>query len=324
MGEQAFEKAFEAAILGGDPSGAVGVAFGTALGGGDDDERVDRRAEAARVRKAPEARYAHKAAQGVKGSRLWRRGFERRVWHEDFMDPTLRERPESIIYREFRQRFRIPLPMFDEIVEELRATGLFPDEKKVKSGAKPIPLALKVMAAMRVAAVGLPFGCAESQGVSYDAVRDFFFPFVRWMRATVYSRHVRIPNAAEAALIEAVFAKCGFPGAYPRLRSRSPRPRPQQSLRPPFPIVFHFFCTLPAPRPPVPPPPTCGGTILYAPRHNTLYPTLNDSQTLTPKPSPPRPRARCHAKTRRCGGFARCCTQRLGRVPGKPTLVTLR
>jgi hypothetical protein len=132
MGEQAFEKAFEAAILGGDPSGAVGVAFGTALGGGDDDERVDRRAEAARVRKAPEARYAHKAAQGVKGSRLWRRGFERRVWHEDFMDPTLRERPESIIYREFRQRFRIPLPMFDEIVEELRATGLFPDEKKVK------------------------------------------------------------------------------------------------------------------------------------------------------------------------------------------------
>jgi hypothetical protein len=112
-------------------------------------------------RKVKEARYAHKAEQGVRGMALWRRGWKDRAWATDYMDPALRGRVGSLIWRDFRSEFRIPLEMFDLLVDELRGANLSwaRDERIARSGAPPIPLQLKVMSALRVMAIGVPF-CA--------------------------------------------------------------------------------------------------------------------------------------------------------------------
>ena len=174
----------------------------------------------AKVNQEREARFAHMAEEaGWYGQRLWRRGWEGMPWHRDYMAAGLRDRPGSRIYVDFRKEFRISVPMFDDLVEELRDANLpwARDEKIPMSGAHPIPLALKVMSALRVLAVGIPFGALVHHGLSESTVRVFFLNFVHWMRDTVYAREVRIPDAEQLKEHERVFANCGYPGASPPL-----------------------------------------------------------------------------------------------------------
>ena len=135
----------------------------------------------AHQRKIKEARYAHKVREaGWSGEHIWRRGWEEWQWNTDYLSPGLRERPGSLIHRDFRREFRIPLDMFDTLVEELRDARLpwARDEKTPRAGATPIPLALKVMSTLRVLAVGVPFSALQHHGLSESVVRVFFFNFV--------------------------------------------------------------------------------------------------------------------------------------------------
>lgn len=168
------------------------------------------------VRQQREARFAHMAEEaGWHGQQLRRRGWENMPWHRDYMNAGLRDRVNSLIYRDFRREFRIPVPMFDSLVEELRAANLpwARDENTPRSGAQPIPLALKVMSALRVLAVGIPFGALAHHGLSEGTVRVFFLHFVHWMKDAVYAREVKVPDAEKLKATEFVFALCGYPGA---------------------------------------------------------------------------------------------------------------
>lgn len=67
------------------------------------------------------------------------------VWETRFLNPRMPNVPGDGHYEEFRRLFRLPLPVFYEIVEATRASGKFPDETiSGVRGAKPAPLALKV------------------------------------------------------------------------------------------------------------------------------------------------------------------------------------
>ena len=166
-------------------------------------------------RKKKEAYYGFKAAHGWTGNDLWRRGWATRAWATDYMDEELRRRQGTPMHKAFRAEFRIPLEMFDALVDELRAAGLdwARDERIPRCGAPPIPLQLKVMSALRVMAIGVPFSAFVHQGLSRDVVRTFFLEFVKWMATTVYAREVRIPNAEELKHHADVFARSGFTGA---------------------------------------------------------------------------------------------------------------
>jgi hypothetical protein len=62
-------------------------------------------------RAAKRARYPHK--QGVD---RWRRGWKGKDWAH-FMDPDLRREEGSLLYEEFRKKFRVPFEVFDRVVE---------------------------------------------------------------------------------------------------------------------------------------------------------------------------------------------------------------
>ena len=130
--------------------------------------------------RAREPRFGFMAEdEGLRGLQLWRRGWVGKQWHYEYMNPGLRNHSGSNMFADFRKDFRIPIPMFDSLVEELRVERLpwAPDEKQPKPDSPPIPLALKVMSALRVLALGVPFSAFISQGLSESVVRVFFFQF---------------------------------------------------------------------------------------------------------------------------------------------------
>jgi hypothetical protein len=67
----------------------------------------------------------------------------------------------NTMYKEFRRTFRIPSGLYRDIVEAAYASGRFRDDrpelKKEKArGAPPSPLTLKILASLRVLALGYP------------------------------------------------------------------------------------------------------------------------------------------------------------------------
>ena len=62
------------------------------------------------------------------------------------------------------------------MLQETRASGIFPDENVRKVGRRPAPLGLKVAAALRYMALGVPVnGLTEGSEVSREALDVFFF-----------------------------------------------------------------------------------------------------------------------------------------------------
>ncbi len=70
-------------------------------------------------------------------------------------------RPSSLAFDSFRQKFRVPYPMFNWLVGEAIASAKFPDELIRKRGRPPAPLNLQIAAALRFIATGCPIDCNE-------------------------------------------------------------------------------------------------------------------------------------------------------------------
>lgn len=143
----------------------------------------------------------------------WRRGWEGKDWVH-FMDPALRNEEGTLLYDEFRKKFRVPFEVFDLIVERFRQSGLVPDEKNPKPGPRPIPVEMKVMHLLRTLAVGCPFDALEeASGVSGKLANTVFLEWVHWMVETFWEEQVRPPKThADIEKHNAIFTKMGFPG----------------------------------------------------------------------------------------------------------------
>jgi len=76
------------------------------------------------------------------------------------------------MYKEFQRTFRIPFGLYRDIVEAANASGRFRDDrpglkKKRARGAPPSHLTLKILASLRVMALGSPMdGMRLESGIS--------------------------------------------------------------------------------------------------------------------------------------------------------------
>ena len=126
-----------------------------------------------------------------------------------------KDHPTSVLYREFTRQFRIPFPLFNELVEMTRNSGMFKDHdiKGVK-GPKPHPLPLKILAALRFLATGASFKSLEVEsGISEPVLSRFYHNWIKWLVDTHFDKWVSIPKEKEEVeVIQNIYHLLGFPG----------------------------------------------------------------------------------------------------------------
>jgi len=148
-----------------------------------------------------------------------RRDHDRAPWAERYFNAPLN--PGSLAFDSFRQKFRVPYPMFMWILREARASRKFPDELVTKVGRVPAPLALQVAASFRYLATGCHVDANEEGSVlGRSTMSGFHHEFFEWFVQRFYEEFVssKIPtDAAGLARLMKPFAMCGMPGA---VRSR--------------------------------------------------------------------------------------------------------
>eukprot|EP00873_Tetraselmis_striata_P020998 jgi/Tetstr1/441262/TSEL_029513.t1 len=134
----------------------------------------------------------------------------------------------SLAWDEFRFKFRVPWPMFNWLLQQTRASKLFPDETLKKAGNPPAPLGLKLAAALRMLALGIPVdGIEDSSDLSKATLGTFMFGmdmqegkkqtvigWFRWFVRTFQPVWIQAPQTqADVQKQQRIFARCGFPGA---------------------------------------------------------------------------------------------------------------
>ena len=121
-------------------------------------------------RKPPSPRYKNST-----GKDAWMFQPERTQFYLNYIEnEDLARDPTTVLGREFKAKFRVTYATFKRFVDDTRASGLFVDEKAKKSGQKPHPLAMKVLAALRRLALGIPMdGLADMVGISNTVLNKF-------------------------------------------------------------------------------------------------------------------------------------------------------
>ena len=150
--------------------------------------------------------------------------WESSLWWVKYMDSTKDYNdPSTKIGKKWRLRFRIPRPVFDEIVSITRAAtkldargNIVPvfREKDATGRATP-PLELYLMGVFRVLGRGWCFDdVEEATEVNQESHRRFFHKWTEWWSKTQWSKYVHPPETKEEihAVME-TYRRLGLPGA---------------------------------------------------------------------------------------------------------------
>jgi hypothetical protein len=126
------------------------------------------------------------------------------------------DQPGTILADEFCRKFRLPKKLFDVILKDTRASGVFPDElsQHKRKGHKPFPLAIKVLACLRQLALGsVVVGVQDASCINRETLDQFFHRWVKWFVTQYYDKWVSIPSTAEELHgVQRVFQGVGLPG----------------------------------------------------------------------------------------------------------------
>jgi hypothetical protein len=99
--------------------------------------------------------------------------------------------------KRFRRRFRVPYPVFQEIVNICRRESWF-TEGNDACGHPCAPLELKILGVLRVLGRGYCFdGIEELTYISDETMRVFFHDFCEVFSKSLYSRFCNPPSTAE-------------------------------------------------------------------------------------------------------------------------------
>ncbi len=119
--------------------------------------------------------------QRFTGAARWSRDWRKSYWWTDYVEHPAVNEAGTFLYDEFRATFRIPKPMFDDMLQNMRDSGEFTDTPghhgvgRRGVGRPPAPLTLKLMAALRLLAIGCPVGAAGDMcGLSRACIQEFF------------------------------------------------------------------------------------------------------------------------------------------------------
>ena len=125
-----------------------------------------------------------------------------------FRDPTMRRGGKL-----FRRRFRVPYPMFLELVKITRENKWF-SEGPDCTGRPSAPLELKVLAVLRVLGRGYCFdGVEELCFISAEVLRNFFNKFCELFAAKYFDVYCNYPRSKEEIKISTgMYARMGLPG----------------------------------------------------------------------------------------------------------------
>ena len=150
------------------------------------------------------------------GQAKWRWRPELSPWQEYLQNEATNEEG-TLLNDEFRRQFRVPKCMFDGFLADMKASGSFLDPNDHKrTGPKPHPLDVKLLAVLRAMALGVPIdGVCDAARISGSTISDFFLHWSEWFVGTYYSHWVRIPRTEEELKsMEELFRKCGLPGCF--------------------------------------------------------------------------------------------------------------
>ena len=97
----------------------------------------------------------------------------------------------------FRRRFRVPYPIYLQIVDTTRASGLF-TESPDAAGNPAAPLELKILSVLRVLGRGYCFdGVEELTCISAEVLRLFFKKFCEYFARENFARYCNPPSTPE-------------------------------------------------------------------------------------------------------------------------------
>jgi|GEM_PF-5395458 len=115
--------------------------------------------------------------------------------------------PESYWARQFQRRFRLPYPLFLQLVEDVKEFNIFnmvnPYSTKVK-----IPVELKCMAALRM--LGRDLCCDDVFELSHiplSSCNKFYRQFIKGIAEKVFSKYVYVPEGPELQSILNMYQK---------------------------------------------------------------------------------------------------------------------
>jgi hypothetical protein len=124
-------------------------------------------------------------------------------------DPMLQD-PTSPVAKKFRQRFRVPYPIFVDLLAKAVNLGfeLCPVNH---AGTEGVPLEVKLLGFLRILGRGTCFdGISELSNASIEVHRSFFHDFTR----KFVDRYVSIPSSPEQIRkVMSIYDRMGIPGA---------------------------------------------------------------------------------------------------------------
>ena len=112
----------------------------------------------------------------------------------------------------FRRRFRVPYPLYLELVHRLSEEDDFED-KADATGKPSAPLHLKILASLRVLGRGECFDtCYELSNIHAETLRTFFLKFIRYISG-LYGEYIKSPcTPTEINYVQRQYELLGFPG----------------------------------------------------------------------------------------------------------------
>ena len=113
----------------------------------------------------------------------------------------------------FRRRFRVPYPIYLQLVDITRASGVF-KETPDAAGNPAAPLELKILSVLRVLGRGYCFdGVEELTCISAEVLRVFFKNFCEYFARENFARYCNPPSTPEEiANCTGIYGRLGLPG----------------------------------------------------------------------------------------------------------------
>ena len=144
---------------------------------------------------------------------------ENSLFWQYLTDPATNELG-TLLHSEFRNKFRIPKDMFDNILQRTRQSNLFPCELAYDQacpkprGNKPYPLGMKILAVLRQLALGVPLdGVVDSARMGRSTLDTFYMQWIDWFVREYYDEWVSMPTTEEEIeKLEAIFKPLGLGG----------------------------------------------------------------------------------------------------------------
>ena len=136
------------------------------------------------------------------------------TWGQMLINPRVKDPADKKGGVLFRRRFRIPYPMFEQIVQLVRKKKWF-SEKPDVTGRVGAPLELKILGVLRVLGRGYCFdGIEELSFISAEVNRIFFHKFCTIFSLHLWDKFCSPPKTdAEIERTMGIYKRVGLPGA---------------------------------------------------------------------------------------------------------------